>query len=146
MDRASRLGWDESKLFTRGDKADKKVNITGAAADTDFLPMFGFPMIEGDARTALRDPNNIVLTQKAARTLFGNEDPMGKILAFKTYNVTKKVTGIIKRIPSNSHFHFDFFASLADVAQAKSASFLNGSFYTYLVLPKGYDYNKLQAK
>ena len=68
IERASRLGWDESLLFTVG---DKKMNITGAAADTDFLPMFGLPLLEGDAHKALNNPNDIVLTQKAARALFG---------------------------------------------------------------------------
>ena len=43
IERASRLGWDESLLFTVG---DKKIDITGVAADTDFLPMFGFPLTE----------------------------------------------------------------------------------------------------
>jgi ABC-type antimicrobial peptide transport system permease subunit len=113
VEKASRLGWDESLLFTVGDKltagdaADKKINITGAAADTDFLPMFGFPLLEGDAQTALRDPNSIVLTQKAARALFGKEDAMGKTVRID-YKYEFKVSAVMKDLPNNTQFDFEY--------------------------------------
>ncbi|HEV3323968.1 MAG TPA: ABC transporter permease, partial [Puia sp.] len=107
VEKASRLGWDESLLFTVGDKGDKRINITGAAADTDFLPMFGFPMVEGDAQTALRDPNSIVLTQKAARSLFGKEDAMGKTVRID-YKYEFKVSAVIKDLPNNTQFDFEY--------------------------------------
>ena len=121
-------------------------NEITCAVDSNFFNVFTIPFVKGNSKTALVEPNTIVITEGAARKYFGHEDPMGKLITFRTYNTTKKVTGIIKKIPQNSHFHFDFFASLADVPDAKSTSFLNGSFYTYLVLPEGYDYKNLQAK
>ncbi|HZK95407.1 MAG TPA: ABC transporter permease [Prolixibacteraceae bacterium] len=121
-------------------------NEITCAVDLNFFSVFTLPFVKGDPKTALVEPNSVVITEETARKYFGDEDPMGKVIEFKTYNATKKVTGIIKKIPANSHFHFDFFASMADVQAAKSTSFLYGSFYTYLVLQKGYDYKKLQAK
>src|SRR5450432_220554 len=102
---------------------DKKFdNEITCAVDSNFFGVFTIPFVKGDAKTALVEPNTIVITEETARKYFGDEDPMGKILSFKSYNVTKKVTGVIKKIPSNSHFHFDFFASLADLPEAKSTS------------------------
>ena len=134
---------DPTKISYKDKTFDNEIT---AAVDSNFFDVFTIPFVEGNPKTALIEPNTIVITRETARKYFGDEDPMGKILTFKTYNVTKKVTGVIKKIPANSHFHFDYFSSMADVPEARSNSFLNGSFYTYLVLPVGYDYRKLQAK
>lgn len=104
VERACRLGWDESLLFAIG---DKKIDLNGAAADTDFLPMFGLPLIEGDAHTALNDPNDIVLTQKTARALFGDADAMGKTLRINNqYDYI--VSGVMKDLPNNTQFDFEY--------------------------------------
>ena len=102
--------------------------------------------MKGDAKTALVEPNTIVITEELAHKYFGAEEPIGKIVLFNNLGVSKKVTGVVKKIPANSHFHFDIFSSMADVPEAKENSYLSGSFYTYLVLPVGYNYKKLEAK
>ncbi|MEO5909263.1 MAG: ABC transporter permease [Pelobium sp.] len=117
-----------------------------ASVDANFFEVFTLPFIAGDEKTALTEPNSVVITEEIAKKYFGEEDPMGKLLEFSSLGTTKKVTGVIKNIPLNSHFHFDFFSSMTDVPEARSDSYLSGSFYTYLVLPKGYDYQKLEAK
>ncbi|MEP7143634.1 MAG: ABC transporter permease [Ferruginibacter sp.] len=117
-----------------------------ASVDSNFFRVFTIPFLKGDAKTALIEPNTVVITEELAKKYFGNEEPIGKILQFKSYNVSKKVTGVIKKIPVNSHFHFDIFSSMADVPEAKGNSFISGSFFTYLVLPVGYDYKKLEPK
>ena len=104
VERASRLGWDASQLFTIG---DKKIDLTGAAADTDFLPMFGLPMLEGDPLTALKAPNNIVLTQKAAKALYGDADAMGKTLRIDN-KFDYIVSGVMKDLPNNTQFDFEY--------------------------------------
>ena len=134
---------DPTKISYKDKTFDNEIT---AAVDSNFFDVFTIPFLEGNPKTALVEPNTIVITRETASKYFGDEDPMGKILTFKNYNATKRVTGVIKKIPANSHFHFDYFSSMADAADAKSNSFLNGSFYTYLVLPVGYDYKKLQAK
>jgi putative ABC transport system permease protein len=134
---------DPVKIIYKDKTFDNEITC---AVDSNFFSVFTIPFVKGNPKTALVEPNTVVITEETARKYFGDEDPMGKIITFKNYNASKKVTGIIKKIPVNAHFHFDLFASLADVPDAKSTSFLNGSFYTYLVLPEGYDYKKLQAK
>ena len=75
--------------------------------DTNFFSIFTLPMVEGDAKTALAQPDGIVLTQETAEKYFGKGEAIGKIIEINTdSNRVYKVTGIIKNIPSNSHFHF----------------------------------------
>jgi putative ABC transport system permease protein len=86
--------------------------------DTAFLRMFDFPLLEGDRQTALQKPNSIVLTQSAARELFGNADPIGKTLShFGEDTLLFRVTGILKDVPANSQFQFDALQSFNTVYQ-----------------------------
>lgn len=118
-----------------------------AFVDSNFFQVFTLPLIRGDAKTALIQPNTIVITKAVAQKYFGNEDPMGKVIAFKDgKNAACKVTGIIDKVPSNSHFHIDIFTSMAGLPESKEPTWLSSNFYTYLVLTKGYDHKKLEAK
>ena len=75
--------------------------------DTSFLRMFDFPLLQGDRPTALQKPNSIVLTESAARTLFGKADPIGKTVShFGGDTLLFTVTGILKDVPENSQFQF----------------------------------------
>ena len=86
---------------------EKHFNTQGAFADPGFLPMFSFPLLEGDARNTLNDNHSIVLTKKFADRIFGNEDPMGKVLRIdSTDNFT--VTGVLKDLPDNTEFTFEY--------------------------------------
>ena len=94
---------------------DKRIAPSGLIAGPDFLKIFQYPMIEGNADDALRDPTSIVLTQSTARALFGNIDPMNKIVR-RDNTENLKVTGVIKDLPHNSSFHFDYITSFDDFA------------------------------
>jgi putative ABC transport system permease protein len=86
---------------------DKKIMKSGNAVDTGFLQMFSFPMLKGNPATALNETYSVVLTEKTAKALFGNEDALGKIVKFENkYNFT--VTGILKDLPENTRFNFDY--------------------------------------
>jgi putative ABC transport system permease protein len=119
-----------------------------ALVDSNFFNVFTIPFIQGDAKTALLQPNCVVLSKSAAHQLFGNEDPIGKLVRFKKeINVPPFiVTGVFDNIPSNSHFHFDMFGSLMSEPDEKSNSWMSSNYFTYLVLQNGYDYKKLEAK
>jgi putative ABC transport system permease protein len=118
-----------------------------AFVDSNFFEVFTLPLIEGNAKTALLEPNSIVITKSVAYKYFGNEDPMGKVIAFKDgKNAACKVTGVIEKVPLNSHFHFDIFASMSGLAESKEPTWMSSNFHTYLVLADGYDYKKLDAK
>jgi ABC-type antimicrobial peptide transport system permease subunit len=86
---------------------DKRMNKRGFNVSEEFLEMFQFPLIEGNAEQVLDDASNIVITESTAKALFGNEDAMGKIIRVDNqHDLT--VTGILKDIPPNSSFQFDF--------------------------------------
>ncbi|HMF73145.1 MAG TPA: ABC transporter permease, partial [Flavitalea sp.] len=109
VERAVRVADNYSVLFSVG---DKKIIKSGNMVDTGFLQMFSFPMLKGNPATALNDIHSIVLTEKAAKSLFGNEDVMGKVIRLKNEeNFT--VTGVVKDLPNNTRFDFEFLISMS---------------------------------
>src|SRR5690242_9155007 len=118
-----------------------------AFVDPNFFSVFTLPLIEGDAKTALLQPNTIIISKAIAKKYFGNEDALGKTLVFPdNKNASFKVTGVIDKVPDNSHFHFGLFASMQGVGDAKSDSWMSSNYFTYLLLKKGTDYKKLESK
>ncbi|MEO6731409.1 MAG: ABC transporter permease [Ferruginibacter sp.] len=118
-----------------------------AFVDSNFFQVFTLPLLQGDAKTALVQPNTMVITKALAKKYFGNEDPMGKTIHFKeSTNPPFTITGVIDKVPDNAHFHFEMFASMAGFPDSRSSSWMQSEFYTYLVLQPGYDYKKLEAK
>ena len=115
--------------------------------DPNFFSIFTLPLIEGDVKTALKEPNTLVITKAAAKKYFGNENPIGKTLVFTSNNNEPfKVTGLIDKVPVNSHFQFDLFGSMTGLNEAKSDSWMGSNFFTYILLKPGSDYKKLEAK
>jgi putative ABC transport system permease protein len=125
-------------------KTIKETSI--ASVDSNFFKVFTLPLIRGSAATALLEPNTMVITRAIAEKYFGQEDPIGKTLSFTSWHKDLKVTGVIEKVPANSHFHFDFFLSTAANPDMNSGSWMTSGFNTYLVLREGYDYKKLEAK
>ena len=86
---------------------DKKLQADGYYADEAFLNMFSFPLLAGNAHTALKDQHAIIITQQLAKKIFGDEDPVNKVIRLdSTYHVT--VTGVLKDVPLNSSLKFDY--------------------------------------
>jgi len=79
--------------------------------DPSFFSMFSYVFSEGNPETALNDPHSLVITREAARKYFGNENPRGKVLRWNGIQ-DLEVTGVIEKVPYNSHLQFDFMASL----------------------------------
>jgi len=144
VENATRLNAAGSPKVTYKNKSFKDDKL--AFVDPSFLSIFTLPLIEGDAKTALLQPNTIVITKALAEKYFGNEDPLNKILSFPDNHETFKVTGVINKVPANSHFHFDMFGSMMSLNAAKSDSWMESNFFTYLLLKPGFDYKKLEAK
>ena len=91
-------------LVTNG---DNHLNVRGAFTDSSFLNMFSFPMLEGNPQQALNGNDNIVLTQKLAKKLFGNEEAIGKIVRVDS-NANFTVSGVLKDLPDNTSFDFEY--------------------------------------
>lgn len=117
-----------------------------AYVDPNFFNVFTLPIIEGDSKSPLQEPNTAILTKKQAEKLFGAMNPIGKFFFLDNQKQPFRVTGIIEEVPKNSHFHFDIFASIEGLQEAKSDSWFGGDFFTYLLLKKGSNYKDLESK
>lgn len=114
-------------------------------ADPAVFDVFTLPMISGDPKTALKEPRTVVITEEIARKYFNTPNAVGKVLTFNDTSLYK-VTGVIKNIPSQSHFHFDFFISMAGLPESKENAWFSNNFKTYLLLRPGANIHTLQAK
>ena len=104
---------DGNKLIKKGNEFIDEPRVTNA--DSTFFTVFQLPVIEGDTRTALNEPNTVVVTESIARKYFGAVNVLGKIVEVKNGETTTpyKVTAVLKDLPHNSHLNFDFFFSNA---------------------------------
>ncbi|MBO3698296.1 ABC transporter permease [Roseivirga sp. E12] len=121
--------------FQIGDKFFDERNVL--AVDSTFFAFFAVDFIEGDKTTALDLPNSLIITEAMATKYFGTEDPLGKQLTIQ--NVGEMlVRGVVKPMPSNTHFHFDFLFSLSSMPGLYRNEFW-GSYnaHNYIKLEKG---------
>ena len=81
-------------------------------ADSNFLDVFNFSMVQGD-RSALLQPNSVLLTQSAARSYFGSENPIGKVVTVEGAYIAGDYTvaGILKDLPKQSSIQFDMLSA-----------------------------------
>lgn len=120
--------------------------------DENLFDVFTLKVLEGDPKTALKEPFSVMLSEEAAKKYFGNEDPMNKILrANNQFDV--KVTGVYQKFPANSHLHPGIlisFNTLKDSAvygaENLRTNWGNNSFFTYLLLPEHYDIKRMIAR
>ncbi len=109
-------------------------------ADSTFFEIFKHQFVQGDPATALDEINAVVITESMARKYFGDEDPMGKVLDFEEV-APLKVSAVIKDVPSQSHFIFDFIGSMSSVKAAYGGrlpqTWVWNPCWTYMVLAKG---------
>lgn len=92
------------------------------AVDSNFLQLFSFKMLNGNAATALMKPGSIVLTRDMAKKYFGNEEPIGKILLLENDKRPFTVTAVLENVPSQSTLQFDFLTPVADFPVVKRFS------------------------
>ena len=85
---------------------EKKLSTRCMYTDPSFLQMFSFPMLQGNAATALNSVYNIVVTEKMAKKMFGNTDVIDKIIKIDQENFT--VSGVLKDLPTNTQFDFEY--------------------------------------
>ncbi len=97
---------------TLGRTADKQVSMDGIFADTGFFSMMSFPAVQGNPGLALQDPHNVILTESAAKKLFGPDNPMGKTFIVDD-SVPVSVAAVIRDIPINSSIHFEYLRPFA---------------------------------
>jgi putative ABC transport system permease protein len=87
----------------------EKIEERGCWTNEDFFKIFsGFRFIEGSPQSALEKPDNIVLSEKTAKKLFGNQSALGKAIISDKYAKEVYTVGGVIRIPEQSHISFGF--------------------------------------
>lgn len=126
-----------NKLIKKGTQYINEDKV--AHVDSTFFNVFTLPAISGVTHTALNEPNTVVVSETGARKYFGTTDVLGQTIETNENNkTTYKITAVIKDIPEQSHFHFDFLFSMKNVDYGWG-QFLSHNFHTYLLLRKGTD-------
>jgi putative ABC transport system permease protein len=130
--------WQSNSMLAVG---DKKVYQVGRMVSPEFLEMFQFPLLKGAAENVLDDPRSIVITESLAKSLFGDADPINQLLKLD-YSTELKVTGVLKDLPRNSTFKFQYLASWAiyaeqDWAKKERDNWDNESYPVFIELQPG---------
>lgn len=119
--------------------------------DSTVFDVFTFPFLKGDPKTALARPGTIVLTESTAKRYFGDESPIGKLLRIEEF-ANFEVTGVIKDIPSQSHFRIDMMASMSTFIQFNGGrnrfrpGWIGNPYWTYVLLKPGVKPQMLDQK
>lgn len=131
-----------SKLIKKGNEFIRENNV--AHADSTLFDVFTIPVIAGDAKTALNEPNTVIISESTAKKYFATTDAVGKNIETDDNGKTLyKVTAVIRDIPHNSHFTFDMIFSMDNV-NYQWGSFLSHNHQTYLLLKPGTDHKAFE--
>jgi putative ABC transport system permease protein len=132
------MDWGGEHLLAAG---ETRFNKEGYFVTDDFLEAFQFPLIKGSADKVLDDPYSIVLTESTAKAIFGDQDPINQVIRVDNSD-DLKVTGVLKDIPGNSTFTFDYLLPFAifekkDWVKNSKDNWGNYSFQVFLELQDG---------
>ncbi len=117
---------------------------SGYYADGNFFLVFSFKLLRGNPKTALREPNSVVLTKSMAQKYFGNDEPLGKSIFMN--NRDFRVTGICEDPPPNSHFEFNYIGSSASISWFNLNHFNLATAHCYFKLQRGADPHALERE
>jgi putative ABC transport system permease protein len=118
-------------------------------ADSNVFQMFTFPLVEGDPNTVLDRPNTVVLSESTARRYFGDEPAIGKILRLEE-QVLVEVSGVMKDLPSQSHFNIDILGSMSTYREMRGGqmpqTWIWNPCWTYVELAQQVTPAQLEAR
>ncbi|GAB5522549.1 MAG: ABC transporter permease [Roseivirga sp.] len=121
-------------------------NITWA--DSNVFQLFDFPLVDGNPETALLQPYTVVISEQAAIKYFGRTNVVGESLRFPDNEYELKITGVLDKIPANSHLKFDLLGSYETlrVTNRVARSWWGFNAHTYLETVPGTDVKALEDK
>lgn len=143
----------QTKLEVDGQKLRKGRT---AFVDPNFFDLFTLKFLQGNPQTALNKPNSLVITEDQASALFGKSDPINQVVKlqdigyyageYQSLAGDYTVTGVVENVPTNSHFHFEMFASMLGNPDSRNQSWMSGSYSTYILLDEGTEAEEVQSK
>lgn len=121
-----------------------------AFADDHFTSIFNFQWIAGDPKTALNEPNSIVITESLAKKYYGDKNPMGQVINIEN-QINAKVTGVIKDPPGNRSLPLQLICSFETIRNQVKNSMsqfwnIGGGFFTFILLPPHYPIQRVQSR
>jgi len=149
IEKACRIAtWNDISIVNLEDSYTEK---TVLVADSNFFDFFSFNLIQGDPETVLAKPYSIVLTETAAKKIFGytgagDSRVIGQKLEFGIEKWTCMVTGIMKDPPANSHFHFSMVLSMESWDYSRNSMWVSNSLLTYIKLHENEDWKYVESK
>ncbi|HEV8082623.1 MAG TPA: ABC transporter permease [Chitinophagaceae bacterium] len=127
----------------------KNIQVKYLMVDSSFFKMFNLPFVLGDAASSLINNNSIVLTESLAKKLFPSENTIGRKLNYKGYTKVNKpftVTGIIKDIPTNTHFQAEAIVANTETQEPLDWRGFGTRGVKYIMLKRGEDIDALDKK
>ena len=118
-------------------------------ADQSIIDIMGIPMVFGNASSALKEPQTIVISKRISEKYFGNKNPIGKVIYLNEKNdLPYRINGVMKDFPSNSHLHYDFLITLKGVefGEGEQTRWIQNNYFTYLILREGTDVASFEKK
>jgi len=132
-------------MVNYGDKRFMENNMI--AADPGIFDIFGFQLISGDKKTALKDVYSVVITKEIAQKYFGNEDPVGKTLIVDN-SLNFMVRGVIRNHPSNTDFDPDIMISFSTIKEIYGSGYttnwLSQVLQSYILVPENHSVEVLE--
>jgi putative ABC transport system permease protein len=138
--------------FVQKNKILQETN--GLMADASYFQIFNYPLIKGNKLTVLEEPNSLVLTESLAKKLYGNSNPMGKILSvfWAGSEVIVTVKGVMKDVPKNTHLKTNFLISFSTIKSwdaflgQQEPSWSQNNFFTFIKVEENTDIYLLRQK
>ena len=132
VEQYTRLRWHGSFLIKKGNENIQEQRV--GYADSTLFDVFTLPVIAGDPKTALSEPHSLVITEKAAKKYFNTTDNVvGKTMIINDTG-NYKITAVIKNIPAQSHFNFDFFVPMIEDNASNDDNWLSENWSTYILI------------
>lgn len=113
-------------------------------AESDLFAVFTLPMTEGDPASSLSAPFSAVISESMARKYFNRTDVVGQSMTINDSNVYR-ITGVIKDMPTQSHFRYDLFLSFSSLPESKVTGWGYSGIHNYVLLKPGANIPKLEA-
>jgi ABC-type antimicrobial peptide transport system permease subunit len=142
---ATQFDWGELSTFAANNKIIKE---NGYHAGADFFKMFSYPLLAGNAITALNDPSNMAISKKMAEEFFGSPaEAIGKIIRYQNQK-DFKINAVFNDVPGNSSTHFDFILPWQNFLDNNfwAKDWSNSGPVCYIMLRKGTDSKAFENK
>ena len=134
--------WGGKKLVKKENNFNTEMET--AYVDSTFFKVFTFKTVAGNTNKVLNEPNTVVITESIAKKYFNTADAVGKFIETTDNGRTLyKVTAVIKDMPYNSHFRFDFLFPMQNL-DYDWGNLVSSNFHTYLLLKKGINYKDFE--